>query len=171
MVQIPSENESGSFPSLLICSVSAWMPFCSPAQDGAAGQILICCWCCGVRSPAYLAQAGVISPLFSNPSQSSHALSDFWFAVVALLGLSALQGKQTMLHFPLELVSFLVAFSPLNVAVVHLVKATEGMRRSHILQLQNAKSAGPRHADFSSEAAVRQCGHALLYPPCSLGSS
>lgn len=45
----------------------------------------------------------VISTLFSKPSQSSLALSDFRIAVVALLGFSTLQGKRAMLHFLLEL--------------------------------------------------------------------
>lgn len=52
------------------------------------------------RSPAYLAQDGLISPLFSKPSQLSYALYAFWFAVVALLGLKS---EYAMLHFPLEL--------------------------------------------------------------------
>lgn len=34
MVRIPHENEFGSLPSLLICSISAWIPLCSQAQVG-----------------------------------------------------------------------------------------------------------------------------------------
>lgn len=106
---------------------------CSQAQVGVAGQALAALWLLCARSPAYLAQARVISTPFF-PSHPTRSMPWILFSLQYLLSWVSLLGRANMQCCTLLLSSQFFSFSPVNVIVIHLVKATEGMRRGQTSQ-------------------------------------